>query len=323
MNYFCTYFDINYLSRALCLLNSLDRHCPAFLVYMLCLDDVCYEQVKALKHERVVAMSLSELEAVDAELASIRSSRTLLEYYYTCGPSFICHILGNHSEIDLLTYIDADTFFYSDPANLFPELEGSSVGITVHRFDHTPPQGRFNVGWISVRQDKNGRDCMNWWRARCIEWCHERFEDGKYADQKYLDEWPVRFRGVKVIENRGANVAPWNVRDYRVRLNSGEVTLDGFPLIFFHFHGFKQITPWLYNTNLGLTFRFPSRVLLNHVYLPYILAIKRHSMRYSPTSSIRRKHLRHPVIQAIRDTIRIAIGIVFHQYVLMIRNTVI
>ena len=321
--HFCTYFDINYLPRALCLLSSLEQHCPDFTIYMLCLDDGCYEQVKALEHFRVIPVSLSELETADGELAAVRASRSLLEYYYTCGPAFILHTLRTHPEIGLLTYVDADTFFYSDPASLFLELEGSSIGITVHRFGHTPPQGRFNVGWISARQDQNGRDCVSWWRERCIEWCYERFEDGKYADQKYLDEWPVRFQGVKVLENRGANVASWNVRDYCIRLSNNDVTVDGYPLVFFHFHGFKQITPWLYNTNLGLTFRFPSRILLEYVYRPYIQCLKRYSHSFSPTASIRRKHLRHPLIQIIRDTIRIGIGIVFHQYVLVVEDRVI
>lgn len=322
MNYFCTYFDINYLPRALCLLNSLEKHCSTFLIFVLCLDQVSYEQVKAMEHPYVVPVTLSELENADKELADVRSSRSLLEYYYTCGPAFVLHTLRCHPEIDLLTYIDADTYFYSDPSCLLSEMEENSIGITVHRFGHTPPQGRFNVGWISVRQDKNGIACVSWWRERCIEWCYERFEDGKYADQKYLDEWPTRFQGVKVIENRGANVAPWNVRDYSIGFDGNRVTVDSDPLVFFHFHGFKQIAPWLYNTNLGLTFRFPSRILIRHVYHPYIQSLKYHSCGHSPTDSIRRKHLRHPLIQIIRDIVRAAIGIVFHQYVIVVGDNV-
>jgi hypothetical protein len=322
MNYFCTYFDINYLPRALCLLDSLEQHCSAFIIYMLCLDEVCYERVKGLGSPHVIPVSLPALEAADEELATVREGRSLLEYYYTCGPAFISWTLRTHPEVELLTYIDADTYFYSDPSILLSELAENSIGITVHRFVHSPPQGRYNVGWISFRRDRDGMDCVNWWRARCIEWCYERFEDGKYADQKYLDEWPTRFHGVKVIDNRGANVAPWNVRDYRIRLDGNLVTVDDDPLIFFHFHGFKRITPWLYNTNLGLTFRFPSRVLIKYVYRPYIQSIKRYSGGLSPTASIRRKHLRHPLVQTIRDIIRIAIGIVFHQYVVVVEGRV-
>jgi hypothetical protein len=213
MHHFCTYFDINYLPRALCLLDSLRRHCPSFRLHALCLDEACYAEIRELAREDVVPVSLSELEAADRELAATQTERSLLEYYYTCGPAFILYTLRTHPEVERLTYIDADTCFYADPASIFAELAGSSIGVTVHRFDHSRPQGRFNVGWITFAQDANGRDCVSWWRERCIEWCYERFEDGKYADQKYLDEWPIRFGGVKVIENRGANVAPWNVRD--------------------------------------------------------------------------------------------------------------
>ena len=45
---------------------------------------------------------------------------------------------------------------------------------------------------------------------RCIEWCFDRVEDGKFADQEYLDDWPQVHEDVVVLERPGVGMAPWN-----------------------------------------------------------------------------------------------------------------
>jgi hypothetical protein len=269
----------------------------------------------------ITPIPLAEFESGDEELLSTKQNRSRLEYFYTCGPSLPLYIFRHNPKIGMITYIDADIFFYSDPKPLFDELEGYSIGITAHHFPENrgaEATGIYNVGWLSFRRDENGLACLKWWRDRCIEWCHERFEEGKYADQKYLDEWPVRFKGVRVLQHRGANVAPWNVRDYTIREGSDCVLVDKYQLVFFHFHGFKQINRWIYNTNLGLTFRFPPKVLIQRVFKPYILELKQNAKGIDLTKSIRIKQLRPKWIQSIRNSIRIFIGIVFRQYIMLV-----
>ena len=125
-----------------------------------------------------------------------------------------------------------------------------------------------------------------------------------------------------MLQHRGANVAPWNVGDYRLSEQDGAVYVDGVPLVFFHFHGFKQLNPWLFNSNLGLTFRFPSRVLRRRVFEPYIRALTKYSPGRTATGSIRTKRLRHPILQAARTSARTLIGILFRQYLVYYRNRV-
>jgi len=314
MRYFATYFDIHYAARAACLLESLAEHAPDFRLYALCLDEASFGRAAGWGNERVVPMGLPDLEAAVPELAAVKPVRTRLEYYYTCGPAFLSRIMDLEPGIDVLTYLDADLYFLSDPMPLFRELEGHSIGVVPH---HQPArrkgiwQGIYNVGWINFRRDAEGRACLEWWKARCLEWCFERYEDGKYADQLYLDQWPGLFPGFHAITHHGANVGAWNVRDYRFSLREGRVHADDDPLIFYHFHGFKKIAGRIYDTNLGLSLRPPGRTLKRHVFLKYIRRLEHFSAGGDPTASIRRYRARHHVAKSLG---RLALGIVFRQY---------
>lgn len=322
MYYFSTYFDINYLPRALCLLDSLEKHCESFRVYALCLDDLCLELIKELGRSYVVPFGLSELEASNPALVSVKNKRSLIEYYYTCGPSFLSFLMDRFSEIDLLTYIDADLFFYSNPQPLFDQFKKHSIGVFPHHmpdYSKVTAQGKFNVGWINFRRDANGLACLYWWRDRCIEWCFERYEDGKYADQLYLDQWPELFDGFFEFTYKGANIGAWNVRDYQFSLKSGRVYVDEDPLIFYHFHGLKKMMNNLYNTSLGIARKPPSPILKEQIYAGYIELLEKYSMGRNPTSSIRNYN---PKFYIIKKLAHLALGIMFRQYIIYYKGHV-
>ena len=109
--------------------------------------------------------------------------------------------------------------FFSDPEPLFQELGDGSISITEHRFPefwkHYEVCGIYNAGWACFRRDENGMQCVQWWYEQCLDWCYDRVEDDRYSDQKYLEKWPVLFNGVVVLQNKGANTAPWNVPRYQ------------------------------------------------------------------------------------------------------------
>lgn len=171
-------------------------------------------------------------------------------------------------------YLDGDLYFFDSPDLVIEALGDSSVGIIEHRYTDARVQklakyGRFNVGWVGFRDDAHGRKVLDWYSSKTLEWCSDKPEDGKYADQGYLD-WFPDFEGVKVLHSAGFNLAPWNVQRHTVRsLASGNVTVDGQPLVFFHFHGLRRVGSrfatgeLLYGSHL-------SRILKNHVYRPYV-----------------------------------------------------
>ena len=277
MLHFCTYFDHRYLGRGLALLESLRRHSPPFRLWILCPDEPCRELLQKISPPEVRLIGLPEFERNDPELRRAKENRSLVEYYFTCTPSLPLFVLNQAPEIDLITYLDSDLFFFGDPSPLFDEIGQHSVAIIPHRFSphlrHMEANGLYNVGWVSFRRDASGLSCLRWWRERCLEWCRDVAESTRYADQKYLDEWPSRFPGVHIVAHPGANLAPWNLGNSRLQYRDGRVWVDDRPLIFFHFQGVKPIGSWLFDTNLAGYAQRSSRLLRRHIYVPYLQTI--------------------------------------------------
>jgi hypothetical protein len=234
---YCTYFDHNYLSRATLMIESLRRYDQS-PVYVLALSELCEKILHDLALPGVEIVPLAALEAAYPELAPLKQSRKLIEYYFTLSP-FLPHFLFATTDAERITYIDGDLYFFSSPRPVIDTFGEASVAITPHRFSfgyrsHLP-HGRFNVGWITYRRSEEGLDCLNRYKAECTAWCHDRVEDGKFADQKYLDAWPERHPSLKIVEHKGFNLAIWNASNYAIRLKDGVVMVDDDPLVFYHF----------------------------------------------------------------------------------------
>lgn len=276
---FCTYFDRNYLDRGLALYRSLREHCPDFRLWVLCMDDETRAALSRLALPEVEPIALEDFERGDDVLLAAKANRSRIEYYFTCTPSLPCYVLDHWPAVDLITYVDADLYFFSSPAPLFDELGTGSVAIIGHRFPpplrHMEQHGIYNVGWLTFRRDEPGLACLAWWRNQCNAWCYDREEEGRFADQKYLDDWPARFRGVVVLEHPGANLAPWNLNNYRLRAPKGEAVMVGdASLVFFHFHGLRKITGWLYDPGWAWYGVVPSNVLRGLIYNPYLRSLR-------------------------------------------------
>ena len=279
MTSYCTYFDHRYLVRGLALYRSLVAHAGPFRLYVLCLSPLCYRLLRRLALPHVRLLPLEALERADPELAATRGTRSLVEYYFTCTPAYLRHLFRTEADVETLTYLDADLFFFADPAPVFAELGDRAVGIVPHRYPlalahMAASHGTYNVGWLTFRRDARAAVCLEWWRARCLEWCYDRVEDGRYGDQKYLDAWPERFPGTAVVRHAGANLAPWNLPAHRLTERDGGVLVDGRPLLFFHFHRLREIRPWLYAPRLTDFGARATPLVRRCVYVPYLRTLR-------------------------------------------------
>ena len=270
---FCTLFDSNYLPRALVLYHSLVATGESFCLYVVCFDDLALDVLNKLKLAHLIAIPLSDFES--KELLAIKQSRTAGEYCWTCTPHVIRYVLDTY-QVAQVTYLDADLCFYQKPSILLKEFKqaNASVLITEHRYtpiyDYSATSGIYCVQFMTFNRDERGLEALQWWQDRCLEWCYNRHEDGKFGDQKYLDDWKTRFEGVHVLQHLGGGVAPWNVQQYKVHLSKNNIYVDEYPIVFYHFQDYKYYKNGIHDFIGGCRLSVDAVELL---YRPYSLAI--------------------------------------------------
>ena len=240
MRVYCTLFDSNYLIKGAVMIDSLQEWAPGAVIYVLCMDPRTCDLLAELNLPGVRSLRLQDVE--DDDLLRVKQGRSAAEYCWTLSAALCAFVMHACPDADMVTYLDADLMFFSSVSPLFAEMAGASVSIIEHRYSAElaplAANGRFNVQWVGFRRDAIGLECLARWRAQCIEWCHAWLEDGRFGDQKYLEEWPERYgTRVHIIAHPGAGVAPWNLAGAFVTQESdGIIRVDGVPLIFYHFH---------------------------------------------------------------------------------------
>ena len=272
---FCTLFNSNYLTRGIALNESLQRVCASYHLYIIAFDDACYEYLYNSGIPNITVISLAAFE--DEKLLAIKPTRNAAEYCWTCTPSALLYCIEKY-HLPACTYIDADLLFYQDPKILLDEMGGASVLITEHNYtqlyDVSATHGKYCVQFMCFKNNINGMTALKWWRESCLDWCYDRLEDGRFGDQKYLDDWLTRFDGVHVLRHEGGGVAPWNIQQYTLVNKADELYIKNkrnqnlFPLIFYHFHGLKFYSnDWV--TCSGVLYEFTGDIKEQR-YIPYI-----------------------------------------------------
>jgi len=206
------------------------------------MDDITYATLNKMQLDKVEIIPLNEFE--DENLLSIKSTRSIEEYCWTCTPFLLYYILKKNKDLEMISYLDADLYFYSSCQPIFDEIGNKSVMIIPHRFKPEEKylektKGIYNVSMVSFRNNEIGREVLSWWRERCLEWCYHYYEDGKLGDQLYLNDWPQRFNEVYILKHKGANLAPWNISQYEIKKTDNQIFVNNDPLIFYHFHSLK------------------------------------------------------------------------------------
>ncbi len=281
---FCTYFDHFYIDRGLVLIESLRRFQPDAEVHVLALSQQCEAFIESLSLENVVVASLEDTIRENPALASVQSSRTRAEFAFTLTPFLVLLTLQKARDGEQVVYLDADMMFFSSPEDLIRRSSEYDVQITPHRFSkhlqHKSVFGLYNVGWVGFRKTEQGQKCADWWAEKCLDWCFDRLEGEKYADQKYLETFSLVAQNLLVLEDLGINCAPWNVSGHSFTKRRGHVFIDGEPLILYHFSKAKRINAWCIAPRTMQQVVRSCRGLHSCVYTPYARALDDVSRRY-------------------------------------------
>lgn len=263
MEHYVTLFDSLFLPQGLALHTSMERHIRNYSLWILCVDDKTYEVLTILNLSNIRLLQLSKLETKD--LLRVKPTRSKGEYCWTLTPFTPSFVFAADPEVQRVTYIDADLWFRKDPSIIFHEFETSKkdVLITDHayapEYDQSEKSGQYCVQFMTFTR-KGGETVRKWWEERCIEWCYARSEEGKFGDQKYLDDWPERFsESVHILNNKELALAPWNSTRFPYVTS-----------VFFHFHELRIVNDQ--KVNIGF-YNLPAP-LIRGIYIPYLADLK-------------------------------------------------
>lgn len=153
-----------------------------------------------------------------------------------------------------VVYLDPDIAVFDSLAPVHEALEDAAVVITPHLLDPeispsgvidheigTLRYGTFNLGFIGIRAGADGERFVDWWSERLLRWCFDDIPNGLFTDQRWVDLAIGMFPFVQVLRHPGCNVATWNISRREVRTSGpGHYTVNGAPLVFFHFSGYDS-----------------------------------------------------------------------------------
>jgi hypothetical protein len=153
------------------------------------------------------------------------------------------------SDAEKIFYLDPDTAVFESLDPLLEILNKHSIVLTPHQLtpEHVEAaivdneicslaHGTYNLGFVGINNDLEGKKFANWWNDRLIKYCIDDKATGLFVDQKWCDLVPALFDGVKILRDPGYNVASWNLSNRKISFaTDGSITVNGVPLRFFHF----------------------------------------------------------------------------------------
>lgn len=278
--------DYGYLTRTLLLYESICRHEPTAHVYLLALDDKTFHVGQSIGQSNLTVTPLSKVET--AELTAARQGRNWVEWVWLFQPAFPLHLMKKY-DIGHIFWMDGDMWLFDSLKEMFNEIGSADVAISPHRF---PPLRAGSVNTVSIynggatyfRNTERGRACCQKWLADCIEWDYwwSQPKPGPKRGQKggtqgYLDSWPEEW-GARVVQHLGCNLAPWNQDhpDYHYEFSDGKITVNGQPLLFYHYQDFKPERDMLAGPGIV-------PFVVEYIYRPYVVAYTLKQKLWQPT----------------------------------------
>lgn len=254
---YCTIVTKSHLAYARALAYSLEAYNPQSKLFVLLADQ---------KEERIdIANELFEL----IELAELNDQEYIQKmcFYYT--PSELCFCLRawlheymfHKTSFEKWIYLDSDIIVYHSLKEISEQLDDLSIMLSPHLIStDAPPSidvkeirrlesyllrngGIYNGGFLALRKTEESKAFIKWFKE------HLRlygFDDRpmQSGDQFWITSVPLYFREVDVLRHPGANLAYWNLYERNIETDSsGNITVNGEPLIFFHFAGFDMKSP--------------------------------------------------------------------------------
>ena len=248
--HFFTSVAVNYIPKARVLARSIRRFHPNAAIHLVLADAV----PDSFHLEEEPFSRLWTLEDIDIPKEPGWLFEHSLVELSTAVKGFVLWDLLNLPDCDSVIYFDPDIVLLASLDRLLNEFESGSILLTPHSTepdedtraieDHelvALRHGTFNLGFLGVKNDDEGRRFAAWWRHRLRMYCFDAVSFGLFTDQRWADLVPSFFPGHRILTDPAYNVCTWNLNSRTVTgtLQHG-LLVNGRPLVFYHFSGFDR-----------------------------------------------------------------------------------
>lgn len=245
-----TSITANYIPKAAALAHSVKRVHPEATFHLVISDDM------PACPAHVVSAFDSIINVRDLPIPNLPRflfRHRIVELCTAVKGAAFQHIADVHGA-DRIYYFDPDIIVTNRLDDLECALDRDSVLLTPHSIEpETDPQamvdnercclrnGVYNLGFLAVKMDGNGRKFIDWWADRLLRWCYDETAAGLFTDQRWADLGPALFDGVKILRDPQYNVSTWNLTHRRATGEAPyDIEINGRPLVFYHFSGFDS-----------------------------------------------------------------------------------
>jgi hypothetical protein len=240
----------NYIPKVRMLFESLRRHHPEFVLHLALAD-------KLPLGVDLTDEPFDEIHPVETlGIPNVQRwifCHRIVELATAIKPFALQRLLARE-DCDAVLYMDPDTVVFSRLDDVVAALRERSLVLTPHL---TLPEqsldgvmdneisclkhGVYNLGFVGVKADSQGREFAHWWGERIYRFCRDDIPNGLFTDQRWIDLVPAFFDKVGILRTPRLNVATWNLRR---RILEGSIDtglrVNGEPLGFYHFTGFDS-----------------------------------------------------------------------------------
>lgn len=242
----CTIIAKNYAPYARVLARSHALHHPGSKCYTLVIDETEGFIDPAGEPFELVTIPEIGIERYD-RMAALYD---VLELSTAVKPWLLKHLLRERG-IERVAYLDPDIRIFDPLTEVDSLLHDNQLVVTPHATEPMPRDGRkpseveiltsgvYNLGFIGMARGAETDHLLEWWAERLERDCVVDPERGFFVDQRWIDFAPGLVDSFHVLRDPGYNVAYWNLASRELQRRGERWEVNGRPLRFFHFSGFK------------------------------------------------------------------------------------
>lgn len=252
MEAYFTLCSNNYLAYAKILGQSLKEQNPDSFFFIFLVDEKKNEIDYTSLADEVVPVSV-----IEPTITQLSAKYNIVELNTCLKPRVFEYLLFERN-INRVIFLDPDVKVFSSLSFLFNKLNTSNILLTPHIYTPIPLDGKtpsentflnfgiYNLGFIGINNDAEIRQFLHWWREHTYRQGFIDVYKGIFVDQLPINLAPVFFDKVDILQDKGLNMAPWNLHERNLNKIDGRYMVNGKDeLKFFHFSSFRPDDPEL------------------------------------------------------------------------------